>query len=242
MTAAVAVVFGLPSFRVKGFYIAISTLALQFISQWFFKNGQAAWIHGGARQQLPNEVGLVGPVGVVGTDLDVYYLGLVVMLLFAMLSLNLSRTGVGRTFRAVRDNDLAAAVLGIDVFKNKLLAFAVGGFMIGVSGGLYGFYLGYVDPENFEIALTLEHYVMLLFGGLGRVWGALIGVGVVTFVQKSLLGFLQEVSAATGTNATALVSVFFGTIIIVVLAVEPKGVLAALGQLKDYLRNWPYAY
>ena len=242
IAAAVAVVFGLPSFRVKGFYIAISTLALQFISEWFFNNGQAAWIHGGRRQQLPGEVGLVGSAGVVGTDLDVYYLGLVVMLLFAMLSLNLSRTGIGRAFRAIHENDLAAAVLGVDVFKNKLLAFAIGGFMIGVSGGLYAFYIGSFDPGFFDISLTLEHYVMLLFGGLGRVWGALIGVGVVTFVLESLREFLREVSAATGTNATALVSVFFGAIIIVVLAVEPKGVLAALGQLKDYLRNWPYAY
>ena len=114
--------------------------------------------------------------------------------------------------------------------------------MIGVSGGLFAFYLGFLNPGYFDLALTLEHYVMLLFGGLGRVWGALIGVGVVTFIQEFLRGFLQGVSAATGTNATALVSVFFGAIIIVVLAVEPKGVLAALGQLKDYLRNWPYAY
>jgi branched-chain amino acid transport system permease protein len=242
LAAAVAVAFGLPSFRVKGFYIAISTLALQFIAEWFFNNGQAAWIHGGRRQRLPSRTGLVGPFAEVGTDLHVYYIALLAMLLFAMVSLNLSRTGIGRTFRAVHENDLAAAVLGINVFKNKLLAFAIGGYMIGASGGLFGFYLGFLNPGYFDLALTLEHYVMLLFGGLGRVWGALIGVGVVTFIQEFLRGFLQGVSAATGTNATALVSVFFGAIIIVVLAVEPKGVLAALGQLKDYLRNWPYAY
>jgi branched-chain amino acid transport system permease protein len=242
MAALVAVAFGLPSFRVKGFYIAISTLALQFISEWFFNNSRADWIHGGAQQRLPSEVGLVGPFAEVGTDLHVYYIGLLAMLLFALLSLNLSRTGIGRTFRAVHENDLAAAVLGVNVFKNKLLAFAIGGFMIGVSGGLYGFYIGFISPEYFTLALTLEHYVMLLFGGLGRVWGALIGVGVVTFIQEVLRNILQTVSAATGLNATALVSVFFGVIIIFVLAVEPKGVLAALGQLKEYLRKWPYAY
>lgn len=242
LAALVAVAFGLPSFRVKGFYIAISTLALQFISEWFFNNGRAAWIHGGSQQAYPSRVGLVGPLGEVGTDLHIYYLGLFAMLLFAVLSLNLSRTGIGRTFRAVHENDLAAAVLGVNVFKNKLLAFAIGGFMIGVSGGLYGFYIGFISPEYFTLELTLEHYVMLLFGGLGRVWGALIGVGVVTWVQESLRNLLQIASAATDLNATALVSVFFGAIIIVVLAVEPKGVLAALGQIKEYLRNWPYAY
>ncbi|MFQ3318985.1 branched-chain amino acid ABC transporter permease [Natronomonas sp.] len=242
LAAAVAVAFGLPSFRVKGFYIAISTLALQFISEWFFNNSRADWIHGGSQQRIASEVGLVGPIGKVGTDLHIYYIGLVGMLFFAMLSLNLSRTGIGRTFRAVHENDLAAAVLGINVFKNKLLAFAIGGFMIGVSGGLYAFYIGFISPAYFTLALTLEHYVMLLFGGLGHVWGALIGVGVVTLLQDVLRNILQSVSAATGLNATALVPVFFGSIIIIVLAVEPKGVLAALGQLKEYLRNWPYAY
>jgi branched-chain amino acid transport system permease protein len=133
-------------------------------------------------------------------------------------------------------------VLGVNVFKNKLLAFAIGGFMIGVSGGLYAVYIGFISPDYFTLALTLEHYVMLLFGGLGRVWGALLGVGVVTILQDILQSILQSISAATGLNATSLVSVFFGMVIIIVLAVEPKGVLAALGQLKEYLRKWPYAY
>lgn len=242
MAALVAVAFGLPSFRVKGFYIAISTLALQFISEWFFNNGRAEWIHGGAQQQIPSDIGLIGSLGDLGGDLSIYYISLVAMLFFAMLSLNLSRTGIGRTFRAVHENDLAAAVLGVNVFKNKLLAFAIGGFMIGVSGGLYAVYIGFISPDYFTLALTLEHYVMLLFGGLGRVWGALIGVGVVTVLQDILQSILQSISAATGLNATSLVSVFFGMIIIIVLAVEPKGVLAALGQLKEYLRKWPYAY
>lgn len=244
MAALVAVAFGLPSFRVKGFYIAISTLALQFIAEWFFNNSRAAFIHGGTQQALPGEVGLVGsflPVG--GGANDIYYVSLVALLLFAMLSLNLSRTGIGRTFRAVHENDLAAAVLGVDVFKNKLLAFAIGGFMIGVAGGLFGFYIGFISPGFFTLTLTLEHYVMLLFGGLGRVWGALIGVGVVTLLKDSLQGLLQAVAdLAGGSGATALTPVLFGVIIIVVLAVEPKGVLAGLGQLKEYLRNWPYAY
>jgi branched-chain amino acid transport system permease protein len=243
MTAIVAVGFGLPSFRVKGFYIAISTLALQFIAeQWFFVNSQLAFLHGGTQQAVPSTLGLVGSVGVIGTRIDKYFLALVMMLLFAVISLNLSRTGIGKTFRAIHENDLSAAVLGVNVFKNKLLAFAIGGFMIGVSGGLYGFQLGFIDPGFFGLELTLEHYVMLLFGGLGRVWGALLGVGVVTLIQNYLADILNIVREATGTNATATVPVFFGIIIIVVLAVEPKGVLAALGKIKEYLRTWPFAY
>ena len=242
VAAMIAVGFGLPSFRVKGFYIAISTLALQFISEWFFNNGLAAWIHGGTQQSYPSTVGLLGPLGEIGTSIDKYYLALMVMLVFVILSLNLSRTGVGRTFRAVHENDLSAAVLGVNVFRNKLMAFAIGGFMIGVAGGLFGFQIGFIDASYFTLDLTLEHYVMLLFGGLGRVWGALLGVGVVTLLRDYLHDLLGIVADATGTNATATVPVFFGIIIIVVLAVEPKGVLAALGKLKEYLRKWPFAY
>jgi branched-chain amino acid transport system permease protein len=240
--AIIAVGFGLPSFRVKGFYIAISTLALQFISEWFFNNGRAEFIHGGSQQSYPSTIGIVGDLGVLGTSIDKYYLALVAMLFFALISLNLSRTGIGKTFRAVHENDLSAAVLGVNVFKNKLLAFAIGGFMIGVAGGLYGFQIGFISPGYFTLDLTLEHYVMLLFGGLGRVWGALLGVGVVTLLQDYLQDLLGIVADITGTNATATVPVFFGMIIIVVLAVEPKGVLAALGKIKEYLRTWPFAY
>ncbi|MEF8789316.1 MAG: branched-chain amino acid ABC transporter permease [Haloarculaceae archaeon] len=239
VTATVAVAFGLPSFRVKGFYIAISTLALQFIAvDWFFQNDRAAWIHGGTQQTVPVDVGLVGPFLTVGGDTAVYYVALVMVGLFALLSLNLSRTGIGRTFRAVHENDLAAAVLGVNVFRNKLFAFAIGGFMIGAAGALFGFYLGFIDAEFFTLTLTLEHYVMLLFGGLGRVWGALLGTGVVTVLRDTL----RDVFSAVAPNATALIPVIFGVVIIVVLAVEPKGVLAGLGQVKEYLRKWPYAY
>jgi branched-chain amino acid transport system permease protein len=237
VAAAVAVLFGLPSFRVKGFYIAISTLALQFISEWFFNNGNAAFIHGGSQQSLPGSIPLFGPLLVV-TDDDIYFIALVGMLLFALLSLNLSRTGIGRTFRAVHENDLAAAVLGVDVFKNKLYAFAIGGFMIGVAGGLFAFNTRFISPDLFTLRLTLDHYVMLLFGGLGRVWGALLGTGIVELLRDLLRDFFSAVAP----NATSLIPVVFGTIIVVVLAVEPKGVLAALGQLKEYLRKWPYAY
>lgn len=238
VAATVAVLFGLPSFRVKGFYIAISTLALQFISEWFFTNDQAEWIHGGIQQTMPSDVGLVGDAVAIGGGDGIYYLSLVLMGVFALLSFNLSRTGVGRTFRAVHENDLASAVLGVRVFYNKLLAFAIGGFMIGVAGGLFGYYIGFISPEFFTIELTLQHYVMLLFGGLGRVWGALLGVGIVTMLQE----WINDIISTVAGDATALEPVVFGVIIIVVLAVEPKGILAALGQLKEYLRKWPYAY
>jgi branched-chain amino acid transport system permease protein len=238
LTAAVAVLFGLPSWRVKGFYIAISTLALQFVAEWFFSTNGLSMIHGGTQQNLPSEVGLIGDLILINTATKQYFVVLAVVALFALLTLNLSRTGIARIFRGIHENDLSSAVLGIDVFRNKLLAYAIGGFMIGVSGSLYSLYIGFITPEYFTITLTLEHYVMLLLGGMGRVWGVILGVSVVTLVQEEI----QSLILTYASNATALEPVFFGVLIIVVLAVEPKGVIAALGQIKEYLRKWPDAY
>ncbi|WP_299233597.1 branched-chain amino acid ABC transporter permease [Natronomonas sp.] len=238
LTATIAVIFGLPSWKVKGFYIAISTLALQFIALWFFQNSELAFIHGGSQQNVPREVGLIGDFATVSTATEQYFLILTVTVIFVLATLNLSRTGIARVFRGIHENDLSSAVLGINVFKNKLLAYAIGGFMIGVAGSLYSIYIGFVDPGSYTIELTLEHYVMLLLGGMGRVWGAIIGVAAVTIAQDEIRTLLREYAA----DATTLEPVFFGVLIIVVLAVEPKGIIAGLGQIKDYLRKWPYAY
>lgn len=238
LTAGVAVLFGLPSWRVKGFYIAISTLALQFIAVWFFENNELAFVHGGSQQNVPRDVGLIGDFATISSATEQYFFVLAVMAIFALLTLNLSRTGIARIFRGIHENDLSSAVLGINVFRNKLLAYAIGGFMIGVAGSLYSLYIGFISPEFFTIELTLEHYVMLLLGGMGRVWGVILGVSLVTIVEDEIRELLLTYAA----DATALEPLFFGVLIIVVLAVEPKGMLAGLGQIKDYLRKWPYAY
>lgn len=239
ITAVVAVVFGLPAWRVKGFYVAISTLALQFIAiEFFFRRSEFEFIHGGAQQSLPSEIGLVGDYLAIGTATEEYYFVLVMMVLFAILTMNLSRTGIGRMFRALHENDLSAEVLGINRFRNKLMAYAIGGFMVGVAGSLFALYIGFLSPEFYNIEITLLHYVMLLIGGMGRVWGVVLGVTVVELLDHYILEFLIDVFP----DATALEPMFFGLIIIVVLIVEPKGLMAALGQLKEYLRKWPYAY
>jgi branched-chain amino acid transport system permease protein len=239
VTAFIALIFGLPAWRVKGFYVAISTLALQFIAiQFFFRRSQFEVIHGGTQQSLPSDIGLVGDFVTIGSATEEYFFILALMVLFAILTMNLSRTGIGRMFRALHENDLSAQVLGINRFRNKLMAYAIGGFMVGVSGALYALYIGFITPEFYSIDITLLQYVMLLLGGMGRVWGVVLGVTAVELLNHYLL----ETLINTFPEATALEPVFFGVIIIVVLIVEPKGIMAALGQLKEYLRKWPYAY
>lgn len=239
LTAGVAAIFAIPTYRVKGFYIAISTLALQFIAvQFFFRRNEFASVHGGTQQSMPQNIGLVGDFFTIGTAVEEYYFALVVMVVFAILTLNLSRTGIARMFRALNENDLSAEVLGINRFRNKLMAYAIGGFIVGIAGSLYTMYIGFLDPGFYEIDITLLHYVMLLLGGIGRVWGVILGVGTVELLQFYLLDFLTD----TYPDATALEPFFFGLILIIVLILEPKGIMAALGQIKEYLRKWPYAY
>lgn len=245
LAAITSVIFGLPSYKVKGFYIAITTLALQAMTEWFFSSTELADIHGGSQQFIPTQVALVGSWGSIGSSRSIYYLTLIVLLGTALVSLNISRTSIGRAFRAINSNDLAADVLGINVFKNKLLAFALGGFFVGLAGGLYALNIGFLSPSYFTIELTLEHYIILLLGGLGRVWGAAIGAFLVIYLDEFLREFvpvivdylpLAEVSIAP------IRLILFGLIIIFVLIKEPRGIIALLGQIKEYFRKWPYAY
>ncbi|SDJ21146.1 amino acid/amide ABC transporter membrane protein 2, HAAT family [Halovenus aranensis] len=239
MTASVATAFGLPAGRVKGFYVAISTLALQFIAvQFFFRRGEFEAIHGGTQQSMPGEIGLVGDALAIGSANEEYFFALLMLVVFALLTMNLSRTGIARMFRALHENDLSAQVLGVNRFRNKLLAYAIGGFMVGVAGALYTIYIGFITPEFFSIDITLLHYMMLLLGGMGRVWGVILGVTTVELLNHYILQTLIDIFP----EGTSLEPMFFGVIIIVVLIVEPKGLMAALGQLKEYLRKWPYAY
>jgi branched-chain amino acid transport system permease protein len=245
LAAITSIVFGLPSYRVKGFYIAITTLALQAISEWFFSNNALEWLHGGTQQVLPTEAGLVGGYVTIGDGHSVYYLTLVLLLMTAIFSMNLSRSSTGFTFRAINNNDLATNVLGVSVYKNKLLAFGLGGFFVGLAGGLYAFNLGLVSPAFFEIDLTLEHYIILLVGGLGRVWGAAIGTVIIIYLEDFLRNWIPYIFTELGIEGISPASVqlvLFGLIIIVVLIFEPKGLMAILGKIKEYFRKWPYAY
>lgn len=245
ITGFIGLVFGLPSWRLKGFYIAISTLALQFIVEWWIDNPELAWVHGGANIILPRENSLLVGLITIGSQESIYYLTLGAVFLFAMLSINLSRTAIGRNLRAVKENDLAASVLGVPVFRFKLVGFGLGSFYVGIAGGLWAVYVGFISSEHFELSVTLDQYVMLLFGGIGRVWGAILGSGAVGFlndVLRELVGLIDQFLPFLGGAVFPLRSIIYGFIIILVLIVEPKGMVSALGHLKEYLRNWPYSY
>ena len=245
-TSLIAVIVALPTKRVTGFYVAIFTLVLQFVTEWVLNNPEFAPVTGGAQQIVPGEVDLLPGVLPIGGGLEFYYLVLVFALLAAVGVMNLSRTGIGRTIRAtntLEGNDLAAGVLGVDVFRNKLLAFAIGGFLIGIAGGLWAFDLSFLTPANYTLDITLEHYLILLLGGFGRTWGVAIGASIVIALQSGLRNQLPLIQELTGNASIGpITTILFGILIIAVLIYEPDGVLSILGKIKAYLRRWPYAY
>jgi branched-chain amino acid transport system permease protein len=179
--AAVGVVFGLPSLRIKGFYLAVATLACQFFVLWAIN--RIGWI----TNYSPSGVISAQKIVIFGypikTSAEKYLLTLTIVVVMALLAKNLMRSETGRAFMAVRDMDVAASVIGIPMMKTKLLAFAISSFYCGVAGALYAFcYLGTVEPEAFTLELSFRILFMVIIGGVGSIMGSFLGAGFITLV------------------------------------------------------------
>jgi branched-chain amino acid transport system permease protein len=244
--AAVGVVFGLPSLRIKGFYLAVATLACQFFVLWalnrvgWFSNYSSSGVITAQRMDVFGY-----PVDTPATK---YLLTLAVVALMALAAKNLMRSETGRAFMAIRDMDVAASVIGIPMMKTKLLAFAISSFYCGVAGALYAFcYLGTVEPEAFTLDLSFRVLFMVIIGGAGSILGCFLGAAFITLFPiflnlaskwlENALGI--EMSHAVVSNTEVII---FGGLIIFFLIVEPNG-LARLWQItKEKLRLWPFPH
>ena len=244
--AAVGIVFGLPSLRIKGFYLAVATLACQFFVLWAIQRW--GWI----TNNSPSGVIAAQKVVILGYAVDTpvrkYVLTLAVVALMALLAKNLMRSETGRAFMAVRDMDVAASVIGIPMMKTKLLAFAISSFYCGVAGALYAYtYLGTVEPEAFNLDLSFRILFMVIVGGVGSILGSFLGAAFITLLPILLSVLSAAFSHATGIEPShAMVSnlelIIFGGLIIFFLIVEPHG-LARLWQIaKEKLRLWPFPH
>ena len=244
--AAVGVVFGLPSLRIKGFYLAVATLACQFFVLWAIQ--RIGWF----TNHSPSGVITAQTVEILGYTFDTpeskYLLTLAIVALLALLAKNLMRSETGRAFMAVRDMDVAASVIGIPMMKTKLLAFAISSFYCGVAGALYAYtYLGTVEPEAFTLDLSFRILFMIIIGGVGSILGSFLGAAFITLLPIFLNvvfgaishGFGLEISHAIVSNVELMI---FGGLIIFFLIVEPHG-LARLWQIaKEKLRLWPFPH
>ena len=244
--AAVGIVFGLPSLRIKGFYLAVATLACQFFVLWALQ--KFGWFTNHSTSGVVTAQRIV----ILGLPFDTperkYLLTLAVVTVMALLAKNLMRSATGRAFMAVRDMDVAAAVIGIPMMRTKLLAFAISSFYCGVAGALHAFcYLGTVEPEAYSLDLSFRILFMIIIGGVGSILGAFLGAAFITLFPILLNLASGWASHALATDIPhALVSnlelIVFGGLIIFFLIVEPNG-LARLWQIaKEKLRLWPFPY
>jgi len=247
VAAAVGLAFGFPSLRIKGFYLAVATLAAQFFLIWMFNKFPwfTNYTASGVISAPPRAVfGRFYVTGAEADPVDKYLFVLTVVVLLALAAKNLVRGRIGRAFMAIRDMDIAAEIIGIRPLRTKLLAFAVSSFYCGIAGAMWAFiYTGGVEPLAFDIDRSFQILFMVIIGGLGSILGSFLGAGFIVLTPlfldnlPRLLGFAIPVNIASNLQA-----MIFGALIVFFLIAEPRG-LARLWQVgKEKLRMWPFPY
>jgi branched-chain amino acid transport system permease protein len=247
ITALVGLLFGFPSLRIKGFYLAVATLAAQFFLIWMFN--KFPWFNNytasGVISAPPRAV--FGTFFVTGAETSAINKYLFVLTFVALLSFaakNLVRGRIGRSWMAIRDMDIAAEIIGIRPLRTKLLAFAVSSFYCGIAGALWAFiYTGGVEALAFDIDRSFQILFMIIIGGLGSILGSFLGAAFIVLLPILLDNAPRLVGLDLPVNIVSnLQSMIFGALIIFFLIVEPRG-LARLWQLgKEKLRMWPFPY
>ncbi len=241
VAAIAGLIIGIPSLRVKGLYLCMATLASQFIFEFFFIHWES--LTKGIR-------GINVPPPMIGsfafdTEKSYYYLTLAVTILALVYGRNLVRSRVGRAFVAIRDRDLAAEIMGISLFRYKLTAFAISSFYAGVAGGLWVCFLRIVTPEHFPFHLSIQYLAMVIVGGLGSILGSIFGAVFMTLVPEILnvvTGNLRDIFPAAGKLFIPLKDVVFGSLIVIFLIFEPRGLAEIWRRIKAFFLLWPFSY
>jgi branched-chain amino acid transport system permease protein len=243
---AVGVVFGIPSLRIKGLYLAVATLAAQFFCDWAFL--RVKWFTNNTASGSVSVSNLSFFGITINTPHEKYLLCLGILIVFALLAKNLVRSAMGREWMAIRDMDVAAAVIGIRPVYAKLTAFAVSSFIVGVAGALWGFvHLGAWEPAAFSIDRSFQLLFMIIIGGLGSIMGSFFGAAFIVILPIFLNRALPALGNLVGVHIdTALVShaefMIFGALIIFFLIVEPHGLARLWSIGKEKLRLWPFPH
>ena len=245
MAALVGAIVGIPSLRIKGLYLAIATLAGQLIIEWIINHTPA--ISGGAQASIQ-----VPRPSLWGYELrtqgQLYFFLLFFAALAIVATLNLIRSRIGRAFVAVRDQDIAAEIIGINIYRYKLLSFAISSFYAGVCGVLYTYYLGIANYEQFQIGVSIDYLAMIIIGGLGSVLGSILGAVFVTMLPILLRLAMEPLAGlffSPGEMSSVIAStrlVLFGGLIIFFLVVEPEGLNRLWRNIRNYFRVWPFSY
>jgi branched-chain amino acid transport system permease protein len=245
LTMGVGMMFGAPAARIKGLYLAIATLASQFIIEDFF--ARAEWFSGGAAGSMADPVSLFGFA--FDTDQSFYYVALFSLVFMFIWGCNLMRSRDGRAFVAVRDHYLSAEIMGVKLNKYRLLSFGISSFYAGIGGALYAHYLGYVSAEGFTIMMSIQFLAMIIIGGLGSIKGTLMGVIFMVFLPEVLESGVGVMKMTDWGNIPMVVDglayikeMAIGLVIIGFLIFEPEGLAHRWAQIKNYWKFYPFAY
>ncbi len=245
-SAIAGIAFGLPSLRIKGFYLAIATLAAQFFLVWLFEKW--AWLYNynaSGAIQVPNltifDVTVTGPYA---TSITQYYVVLFVVSVLTWAMINMTRGNLGRTWKATRDMDIAAELIGVNLLKSKVTAFAISSYVVGVSGALFVFmWRGAAEPNLFDIPLSFRILFIVIIGGLGSVMGnylgaiLIVGLPVILNTLPEALGI--PISSATVEHLNIMI---VGSMIIFFLIIEPHGLARLWALIREKLIIWPFPH
>jgi branched-chain amino acid transport system permease protein len=241
ITSGIGLIFGIPSLRLKGLYLAIATLAAYFITTWVIVHWESV---------TKGVLGLsVPPAMVFGMPLDsdarVFYLIFAAVVPATLFAKNLFRTRVGRAFIAIRDRDVAASVMGVSLLRYKLLAFVLSSFYAGVAGGLMAHHSKILFPDAFTLLVSIDYLAMIIIGGMGSILGSIFGAVFMTLLPEVLK---LSATSLTGVypQAFGLIAstrdVVFGLAVIVFLMYEPQGLARIWVRFRSYWQLWPYSY
>jgi len=238
----IGLIFGIPSVRVKGFYLAITTIAAQFIIIWVINHWSLTGGFLGIKVPYASIGGLV-----FRSEVSQFYLIMIIAALCTFFAKNLARTKVGRAFVAIRDNDLAAEVMGVNLFYYKMLAFFIGCFFAGIAGALLAHWIGFLNTEQFSLTESILYIGMIIIGGLGTTLGPILGVVFIRVLQQLLTvefaPFLEKSFTMLPAGfASGVTPMLFGLVIVLFLILEPRGIAHRWALFKAAYRLWPFSY
>jgi branched-chain amino acid transport system permease protein len=238
LTAAVGVVVGIPSLRVKGLYLAIATIAASVILHFVFAN----WALTGEARGLS-----LPPARLFGAELDqpaeLYWLIVPVTALMVLGAANLFRTRIGRAFIAIRDRDISAEVLGIPLLQYKLMSFALSSFYAGVAGGMWAYFFRVVTPESFPLINSIFYLAAIIVGGMGTILGGILGAAFMTMVPEALklvVGWLTPWFPDALAALAPIRTIVFGALIVGFLIFEPQGLAEIWRRVRRFFHLWPF--
>jgi branched-chain amino acid transport system permease protein len=257
VAALAGLVVGPIAVRLRGLYLAIVTLGLVFLGDHIFREARSLTGGPGVGRRGPDLTAFGIDFSTTNTVLGVelareqlqFMLALVFLVVFAVLGRNIARSGVGRAFSAVRDRDVAAAVIGVDLTKYKIMAFAMSSFFAGVTGALYYAVIGFFEPAAFGLTLSITYLAMVLIGGVATISGSIMGAIFVTALGRisgGIAGIIPGISQNAGSggfiSVFQLESILYGLLIVVFLIFEPRGLFGIWNRIRLYWKGFPFSY